>query len=162
MTEQHLKNIYFFTLTCILFFCDILFFGLLNSNKIYSLLCLFIIIISKPHQHRTLLMPILLLSILSYLQVNIFGFAIIYLMPTMLIGYFLDQHLQAKFIIPYFLLMYALNLQRVINFYLQSIKTSYLFLSTTILYNICLIFMLIMITDYFEKKLEKMRNNHVM
>ena len=155
MTEQHLKNIYFFTLACILFFFDIVFFGLCNSNKIYSLLCLFIIIISKSHQHRTLLMPILLLSILSYLQVNMFGFAIIYLIPTMLIAYFLDQHLQAKFIIPYFLLGYALSLQRVIYFYLESIKTSYLFLSTTILYNICLIFILIMITNYFEKKSEK-------
>lgn len=157
MTESQIKNIFFAIISCLLFFCDIILFASMQSCKIHLLLCFFITLINKPYQNRTIVFPLLLLSIFSYLQINIFGWSLTYVIPSMLVTHYLQQHLHVKNVIPYTVLIFALTLQNLLNFYLHAIATSYQNFAYTVAYNCIFITVMITMISYIQTKLETMR-----
>ena len=152
MTQSQIKNIFFIIVACLLFFVDLMFFALLQRHEVYSLLCfLIILIISKP-QNRSLLVPLLLLSMMSYLEMNIFGWCFVYIVPTMFFANYLDQHLRVKIIIPYLVLTFALCTKIFLAWYMHGIAISFLPITQIITYNTIIIALFAWIDSHLEKK----------
>lgn len=154
MTQSQIKNIFFAMLSCLLFFFELMLFALGQHYEIYLLLCFFITLIIKKSQHRTLVPPLLLMCIMSYLEINIFGWCLVYIIPTMLLANYLDQHLRVKFIIPYFLIIAALCIKMSLGLYMHEITVTWIHALQIITYNTFIIAIFVWISSRLEKKLE--------
>ncbi len=152
MTQPQIKNIFFAVLSCLLFFVELILFAGLQQYDVYLLLCLFIILLTKNSQKRTLAVPLFLMSIFSCLEMNIFGWCLVYIMPTIMFANYLDQHLRVKVIIPYLLLTFALCLKMILGWYMHSITISWLHATQIIMYNTMIMILWITINSYLEKK----------
>ncbi len=152
MTQSQIKNIFFALLSCILFFADLMIFALLQRHQIYVLLCFFIVLIVAKAQHRALIIPLFLLSIMSYLETNIFGWCLVYIMPTMLFANYLDQHLRVKVIIPYLLITFTLCTKIILAWYMHDVATSWASVTEIITYNSFIVALFAWIGSWFEKK----------
>ena len=148
MTQPQIKNIFFALASCILFFAEIMLFALMQQYTIYPLLCFFIILLVQHTKPHTLVTPLLLMSILSYLDVNIFGWCLVYSIPTIIFANYLDQHLRVKIIIPYLLLTFALYLKIFVAWYGHHIIISLIHATQIIAYNTFLITLFIAISLY--------------
>lgn len=151
MTQSQIKNIFFFLISCLLFFFDIIIFVIMQRHDMYLLLCFFIMLLTANTQNRTILTPLFLLSAMSYLEMNIFGWAIVYIMPTMTLATYLDQHLRIKVIIPYILLSSALIIKMLLGWYTHSINISLHHAIEIFTYNMIIISLFISINSFFEK-----------
>ncbi len=152
MTQHHIKNIFFILITCMLFFLELLIFSLMQKHQIQPLLCFFILLLTQPLQKRVLALPLYLLCLLSYLDTNIFGWCLVYIMPTMACAQYLDQHLQAVNIIPYCLIFTAMSLKTFFCWYFNDITISFSSYLTIYGYNSALIIVLITLQTYLAKK----------
>lgn len=154
MTQSQIKNRFFLIAPCLLFFMELAIFFLLQSHVIYLLLCFFIASINIYPSTRFSLLPIFLMSLISYLDYNIFGWSLIYLMPTMLLSRYLEKQIQLKIIIPYILLVSALLLKINIESYLLIISTSWRLGIQIMIYNVLILSVFIAIYHYFEEKMQ--------
>ena len=152
MTQPQIKNIFFVVTSCLLFFLEIMLFALLQRNEIYLLLCFFIALIIESPQKRTLVMPLFLMSMMSYLEMNIFGWCLVYIMPTIMLANYLDQHLRIKIIIPYCLLAFALCLKMSLMWYMLGITISWIHAAQILVYNLVILKLCIMTGSYLERK----------
>ena len=154
MTQSQIKNIFFVLLSCLLFFLDITLFALMQHHDIYLLLCMFIALIAHHPQNRALVTPLFLLSAMSYLEINIFGWCLVYIIPTILFENYLDQHLRIKSIIPYFLLIFMLFIKISINSYIHGISPTYWHMAQNFSYNTAILSFFLMISSYLGKKIK--------
>lgn len=152
MTQPSIKNIFFVATSCLLFFIDLMFFACMHQHQVHLLFCFFIILIVIQSQKRSLIAPLVLLSIFSYLDNNIFGWSLVYIIPTMILAQYFDQHLHVKWIIPYLLLTAGLFIKFSLNFYMLDIAISSIHATEIIVYNTIGLTMFIMIGSWFEKK----------
>jgi hypothetical protein len=151
MTQPFIKNIFFITVSCILFFLELVFFAGMQQHQFQFLFCFFIILIDKQQQKRFYVAPILLLSILSYLDTNIFGWSLSYVLATMMLADYFDQHLHIKWIIPYLLLTAGLFMQFGVNFYMLNTTISSIHATEIIVYNTIILIFFIIIKKWLEK-----------
>ncbi|MBV8660727.1 MAG: hypothetical protein JO129_01105 [Candidatus Dependentiae bacterium] len=154
MTQPQIKNIFFVVISSLLFFLEIMLFALLQRYEIYPLFCFFIALLVQSPQKRTLVMPLFLMSLLSYLEINIFGWCLVYIIPTILLANYLDQHLRIKIIIPYCLLIFALCLKMILMWNMDGITISWIHAAQIIIYNIIILKMFIIVGAYLEKRFE--------
>jgi hypothetical protein len=152
MTQPQIKNIFFVVISCFLFLIEIILFALLQQYDFYLLLCFFITLVIQMRQKRALAAPLFLMSMLSYLEMNIFGWCLVYIMPTMMFANYLDQHLRVKTIIPYTLLTFALCLKMIIAWFMYNINISALHATQIIVYNTIIITLFVVIGSHLEKK----------
>ncbi len=152
MTQPQIKNIFFAVLSCFLFFGEVVLFALLRHYDFYLLLCFFIALLTTMPQKRTLVAPLVLMCIFSYLELNIFGWCLVYIMPTIMLANYLDQHLRVKVIIPYLLLTFALCLKMILAWYMHNTNISLLHATQIIVYNTIIITLWIAIGSYLENK----------
>lgn len=152
MTQPQIKNIFFVAISCILFFVEILLFALMQQYNFYLLLCFFIALLTQMPQKRTLVAPLFLMSMLSYLEMNIFGWCLVYIMPTIMFTIYLDQHVRVKVVIPYLALTFALCLKMIAAWYMHSINISWLHATQIIVYNTIIISLFMTIGSYLENK----------
>lgn len=158
MTHSQIKNIFFTLCACLLFFIELSTYATLHRYDFYFQLCFFILLLTNHAQRRTLLAPLLFMSILSYLEVNIFGWSLVYCIPTITIAHFLDQHLRIKIIIPYALLICSFALKLVLGWYLHGIAVSWLHILQIITYNTSIITIGLAMSSYLEKN-KPLNNN---
>lgn len=154
MTQLQIKNIFLIILSCLLFFVELFLFALMQQHQIYLLLIFFIAVVVQHPQKRTLLVPLLSLSVMSYLDIHVFGWCLVYLMPTMVLANYLDQHLRIKIIIPYMLLIFALVLSMVLGCIWYDIAITLYKATETIGYNILILTLFLHIGSFFEQKIE--------
>lgn len=152
MTQPQIKNIFFVVISCILFFVEISLFALMQQYNFYFLLCFFIALLSQMPQKRTLITPLFLMCMLSYLEMNIFGWCLVYIMPTIMFANYLDQHVRVKVIIPYLVLTFAICLKMIAAWYMHSINISWLHATQIIVYNTFIISLCMAIGSHLEKK----------
>ncbi|MDP3787837.1 MAG: hypothetical protein Q8Q60_00800 [Candidatus Chromulinivorax sp.] len=152
MTQPQIKNIFFAVLSCFFFFGELILFAILQQYNFYLLLSFFITLLTKNSQKRTLAVPLFLMSIFSYLEMNIFGWCLVYIMPTIMLANYLDQHLRVKVIIPYLLLTFALCLKMILAWYMHNIIISWMHATQIMVYNTAILTLWITIHSYFEKK----------
>src|SRR3990167_8419594 len=126
MTQSQIKNIFFVLISCLLFFLELILFAIMQQYEIYLLLSFFIALITQQPQHRSLIVPLGLMSMMSYLEMNIFGWCLVYIMPTMMLANYLDQHLRVKVIIPYLLMIAALLVKMGLGWYMHDITISFM------------------------------------
>jgi len=112
MTQYQIKNIFFICLTFFLFFADIALFALFQQHLLLILNCFVILLLINHYPRCFLMTPILLLALLSYLDDNIFGSSLIYVVPTVFLANYLHEHLQIKSIIPYILLITTIIIKK--------------------------------------------------
>lgn len=151
MTQSQIKNRFFLIAPFILFFLELAFFSILQTHIIYLVLCFFIVSLNIYPSTRLLLLPIFLMSIISYLDYNIFGWSLIYIMPTIALGAYLEKQIQLKIIIPYILFLHALFLKISIACYILLTHTSYKLITSIIGSNILVIFSFIIICRKITK-----------
>lgn len=154
MTQLQIKNIFILVSSCIFFFIDIMLFAFMQQHQCDLLLCFFIMLIITHRKKRTLIVPLFLLSIISYLDFNIFGWSLIYIMPTMMLAYYLDQNLRVKIIIPFLLLITSLSLKILIAWYTHEVSMSLQTIIQTIIYNLIIMGLLMIMSHSLEKKFE--------
>jgi len=145
MTQPQIKNIFLILTSCMLFFVEIMLFALLREYNFYLLLCFFITLLIQAPQKRTLVTPLFLMCILSYLEMNIFGWSLVYIVPTIIFANYLDQHLRVKVIIPYLLITFAVCLKMISAWYMHGITISIAHATQIIAYNIIVIALFIAI-----------------
>ncbi len=153
MTQPQIKNIFFILISCILFFIEIMLFALLREYNFYILLCFFITLTTEQTQKRTLVTPLFFMCILSYLEINIFGWNLVYIIPTIILANYLDQHLRLKTIIPYLLLTFALCLKIIIAWYMHGITISLTHATQIIVYNTVVMTLSLTMSSYLKKDL---------
>lgn len=121
MTDFAQKHIFFILFPMLLFYIQIFLYAIIQHNAIDLLLC-WIIILTIQHNNKTVLIgSILYLSIMSYLETNIFGISLLYTMPLIILYNYLDEILQIKKIIPYVLLIVAYSIQYLLIWHTQQI-----------------------------------------
>lgn len=147
MTQSQIKNRFFLIVPFILFFLESAFFSILQTHIMYLLLCFFIVSINIYPSTRLSLLPIFLMSIISYLDYNIFGWSLIYIMPTMALAMYLEKQIQLKIIIPYILLINALLLKISIACSILATHTSWRFIASIIGSNMLLLSAFIIICN---------------
>ncbi len=151
MTQPQIKNIFLILTSCMLFFVEIMLFALLREYNFYLLLCFFIALLIQAPQKRTLVAPLFLMCILSYLEMNIFGWSLVYIVPTILFANYLDQHLRVKVIIPYLLITFAVCLKMISAWYMHGITVSMAHATQIIVYNTFVIALFVAIGSWLEK-----------
>lgn len=152
MTQSQIKNRFFLIVPFILFFLELAFFSILQTHIMYLLLCFFIVSINIYPSTRLSLLPIFLMSIISYLDYNIFGWSLIYIMPTMAFAMYLEKQIQLKIIIPYILLINALLLKISIACSILATHTSWRFIASIIGSNMLLLSTFIIICNKITKR----------
>ncbi|AXK60555.1 hypothetical protein [Candidatus Chromulinivorax destructor] len=152
MTQSQIKNRFFLIVPFILFFLELAFFSILQTHIMYLLLCFFIVSINIYPSTRLSLLPIFLMSIISYLDYNIFGWSLIYIMPTMALAMYLEKQIQLKIIIPYILLINALLLKISIACSILVTHTSWRFIASIIGSNMLLLSTFIIIYNKITKR----------
>ena len=152
MTQPQIKNIFFAIASCILFFAEIMLCALMQRYEVYLLLCFFIVLLVQRPQKRTLVIPLFLMSILSYLDINIFGWCIVYIMPTIIFSNYLDQHLRVKTIIPYLLITFAVCLKMILAWFMHSIGISFIHAAQIIVYNTIVTTLFVAMSSYLATK----------
>ena len=160
MTQSQIKNRFFIAVSFILFWIELSMFFLLHKHVLHLLLCFFITIINKHVPTRLLIIPLFLMSLVSYLDYNIFGWSLIYLMPIMLLSKYLDTRVLVKTIIPYILLASALLLKISISSYLLAIDTSWLYGIQTFAYNVIILYIFTTIYTYIENRYQLIPIKH--
>ena len=151
MTQSQIKHIFFIITSCLLFLLDLALFSLLQHHSLHLLLCFFITLICQHPSNRLLVAPLLLLSLISYLDYEIFGWCLVYLVPTMALARFLDKQLRVKLIIPYLLLIFALFLKMFLASYMLGIDISWMHAFQLIFYNSLILSCFIMMWDLLQK-----------
>jgi hypothetical protein len=115
-----------------------------------------ITLLSNSYTMTNLAFPLFFASLLSYLDTQIAGFSLIYLVPTLLYAKFLDEHLYVKKIIPYLLLLTALIVHAYAISWITATSISVSTIGTLLWYNtLCLFIFLIMykkILAYFPEE----------
>ncbi len=151
MTQPQIKNIFLILTSCLLFFVEIMLFALAREYNFYLLLCFFIALLLQAPQKRTLVMPLFLMCMLSYLEMNIFGWSLVYIVPTIIFANYLDQHVRIKIIIPYLVLTFALCFKMLTAWYMHGITISVMHATQIIVYNTFVIALFVAIGSYLEK-----------
>lgn len=159
MTQSQIKNRFFILISCLLFFTEISFFSLLHQHILYPLLCFFIIILYRYSATRLLVIPIFLLSLLSYLDHNIFGWNLIYIMPIIFLSKFFYEHLQVKYIIPYLLLIISIVIQMKILNYMNLAYYTWQSCFFTLFYNIIILKVFITIYNLLKNNFKFLQDN---
>lgn len=152
MTQSQIKNRFFLIAPCLLFFAELALFSILHSHLLFILLCFFIASMNIYPSTRFSLLPIFLMSLISYLDYNIFGWSLIYVMPIMMLALYLEKQIQLKIIIPYLLLVSALLLKINIESYALQSVTSWRFSLYMIICNTVILSIFMMIRYFFEKQ----------
>jgi hypothetical protein len=124
----------------------------MQQHQVDLLFCFFIVLIIAKTQKRSLITPLLLLSIFSYLDTNIFGWALVYIMPTIMLAQYFDQHLHVKWIIPYLLVTAGLFMKFGLNLYMRHVMISSIHGTEIIIYNTFVLAIFIMIQTWLENK----------
>jgi hypothetical protein len=135
MTQPQIKNIFLILTSCLLFFVEIMLFALAREYIFYLVLCFFIALLLQAPQKRTLVTPLFLMCMLSYLEMNIFGWSLVYILPTIIFANYLDQHVRIKIIIPYLVLTFALCFKMLTAWYMHGITISIMHATQIIVYN---------------------------
>ena len=121
MTQPFIKNIFFIFVVLFCFFFDMLTFSIMQKHALDLLFCLFITLLMHEEKKRYLVLPLGFLCLMSYLETNIFGWSLIYALPTIFLFKYFDQHLRAKWIIPYLLMNIAMFIKIIVNYYMLHI-----------------------------------------
>ena len=153
MTQPFIKNIFFLATSCLLFFIDLIFFASMQQHQIDLLFCFFIVLLITKLKKRYLIWMLFLLSIFSYLDTNIFGWSLLYLIPIIALQDFLDQHLHVKWIIPYSLLTAGLILKFALCLYTKAIALSWVHATEILVYNCICLIILLLIHSYDENSM---------
>ncbi len=114
MTQSFIKNIFFILISSFIFFIDITLFACMHQHYIDLLFCFFIAIIACNSKKSLFIIPLLFMSLFSYLDTNIFGWSLTYSLPIIIIADYLDQHLHVKWIIPYLLITTGIILKNLL------------------------------------------------
>ena len=155
MTQSQIKNIFFALISSIFFLLDLMLFAIMQQHQIYLLLSFFIVFIIQSSQHRTVVAPLFLLSLLSYLDINIFGWCLVYILPTILFAHYLNQNLRMKYIISYILLFTALLLKLFLDSSIHRMTISSIYVIQVMAYNLILVLLLKIIQSYYNIKSSK-------
>lgn len=143
MTQSQIKNTFFIALFILIFFIELALFAILQKHIIYPLLCFFIPIINQRPSTRLIAIAIFLMALTSYLDYNIFGWNLIYIIPIMIVSRYFDKQFHVKFVIPYILLLIALFIKASVSHCLLAIDSSvlsnfYIFFCNTIMLAFCI------------------------
>lgn len=155
MTQPQIKNIFLILTSCLLFFVEIMLFALAREYNFYLLLCFFIALLLQAPQKRTLVIPLFLMCMLSYLEMNIFGWSLVYIVPTILFANYLDQHVRIKIIIPYLVLTFALCFKMVTAWYMHGVTISMMHATQIIVYNTIALIVCLTVRFYLGKLFTK-------
>lgn len=151
MTQRSINTIFFIIASCCLFFIDIVIFACMQQHQIDLLFCCIIVLSSHAWQKRFLAVPLLLLSMLSYLDTNIFGWALLYNIPTIILADYFDQHLHVKWIIPYLTLTAGLLLKLSLYACMGHVTISSIYATQIIVYNMICLIIFLKIYKYIAK-----------
>ncbi len=132
--QRPLLPIFFYLITFILFFIDLAALSLFEKPLIYSLLCFYILSLSKPISILRILLTCLLLSINPLISYGRFGLELVYLIPATLLGIKMHHTLYNAVWQYYLLLMLCLLAQIVI------IEYGMLHLTISVPYTISVLF----------------------
>jgi hypothetical protein len=151
MTESQIKKTFFAFISCLIFFLDLMLFAIMQQHQIYLLFCFFIgWIIPAAYQHQTMIIPLFLLCLLSYIDTNIFGWCLVYIIPIIAFSKYLAQHLRISYIIPYILFMTSMLLKIMLDFYCHNTMISLTHAGKLFVYNMIYLQIFIMIKSYFH------------
>ena len=150
MTQQQIKNIFFICLSMLIFFIDLCMFGFLQQHLILPLHCFIVLLMAKYSEHKTML-PLFLLCLLAYLDTNMFGACLLYILPTLLLAKYCKEHLQITCIIPYLLLVASLCLKKIIFYYVCTMNVSWYNFAISIALNFFILAIFIIINHQIEK-----------
>jgi len=89
---------------------------------------------------------------MSYLEINIFGWCLVYIMPIMALAHYLDQHLRIKSIIPYILLISTLFIKINLNAYIHGITPTYWHMIHIFIYNIAILALFLTTASHLAKR----------
>ncbi len=131
MTDSQIKHIIFLILSLFVFFIEICIFSYTTSHIFFLSTCLSIGLINTSSRQRYIIFPFFFASIISYLDTQIAGFALLYLIPNIMYVQFLHEHLYVKKIIPFLLLNMTIITQACLTSWLgyttiSGIKIAYL------------------------------------
>jgi|GEM_PF-1507160 len=154
MTPSQIKNTCFVLFFIFIFFVELALFAILHTHTFYPLLCFFILLTNKNSSTRVLVSAIFLISLISYLDYNIFGWSLIYIIPIIILAKYFNKQLHIKFIIPYVLLIIGLIIKIVFEYYLLSIHILFQQNLYMLFYNTTLLFCCISIYNFFNNKLQ--------
>lgn len=138
MTQSQIKNTFFIALFILIFFIELALFAILQKHIFYPLLCFFIPIINLRPSTRLTAAAIFLMALTSYVDYNIFGWNLVYIIPVMILARYFDKQFYVKFVIPYVLLLIAFVIKIFLSHRLLAIDSSlssnmYIFFYNTIL-----------------------------
>ena len=103
----------FYTLLCVFFFIDLAAFFLFEKPLIYSLLCFYILQLSRPMGIIRMVMACLLLSFPPLIQYDRFGLELLYLIPATFLGISMRKILYDSYW-QYYLLLAACLLAQIL------------------------------------------------
>ncbi len=141
MTQQQIKNSFFICLSILIFIVDLSLFAILQQHLLLLLHCFIVLLMAHQYQNRIIFPPLFLLSLLSYLDTNIFGSCLIYMLPTLFLAKYFKEHLQNKTVIPYLLLITSFIIKYWTLNFIKIPQLSWQHCLMFMIYNlICLIF----------------------
>lgn len=129
----------FYMLVCVFFFIDLAAFFLFEKPLIYSLLCFYILQLSRPMGIIRILTACLLLSFSPLIQYDRFGLELLYLIPATFLGNYMRQMLYDSYWQYYLLLAACLLTQMVV------VEQWILHLGISITYTISTLFVNLMV-----------------
>jgi hypothetical protein len=124
----------------------------MRQHQIDLLFCFLIALVVGKPQKRSLIMPLLLMSIYSYLDANIFGWSMVYILPTIMLADYFDQHLHVKWIIPYLMLTAGIGMKFALNFIMHGIAISSIHATEIVTYNMIALVICTIIQNWLENK----------
>jgi hypothetical protein len=84
--KRPLSTVIFYGISCLLFLVDLGAFSIFEKPLIYSLLCFYILQLSRPMGLARIIFSYLLLSLSSLIHYGRFGLSLVYLIPATLLG----------------------------------------------------------------------------
>lgn len=136
MTESQIKNSFFLIMPWLLILLELMIFALMHSHQIYLLLIFVIITMNKHDQAGSLINGLLAMTVLSYLETPIIGSWVLFILPTIVLGHYVEKRILVKWIIPYLLLAFAILLKIVMGSYLLHQTISWNYCTQIFFYNL--------------------------
>lgn len=152
MKQKQIKNSLFICLSIFIFFIDLALFGFLHHHTLLLLHSFIILLIVDTNKNQFLLFPLFLLCLLSYLDTNMFGSCLIYIIPTLFLTKYVQEQIQIKVIIPYLIFFTSLLLKKLTLEYMSLTNISWYNFTYSGIINLISFLLLMTLYNFIEQK----------
>jgi hypothetical protein len=141
--KRPLSSVIFYGISCLLFLVDLGAFSIFEKPLVYSLLCFYILQLSRPLGLARIIFSCFLLSLSSLIHYGRFGINLVYVIPATLLGIKIRHTLYDAVWQYYLLLVACLIAQKVlVEWWILGLPISISYTISTVLVNLLVIWIM--------------------